>query len=57
MVEVISSLLVITHYINGLTAPPKSRDWQNGLKNMIKLYAAYKTHFGLKDRNMLKPKG
>lgn len=57
MVEVISSLLVITHYINGLNAPPKSRDWQNGLKNMIKLYAAYKTHFGLKDRNRLKPKG
>lgn len=46
-----SSLLVITHYVNGLNATP-----ENGLAEWIwkhdqTICCLQETHFGLKDRN------
>ena len=37
-----SYLSIITLNVNGLNAPTKGKDWLNGCKNKIPIYAAYK---------------
>lgn len=43
MTDLTPDLSIITLSVNGLN-PLKVRAWQNGLKNMIQIYAVYQKH-------------
>lgn len=59
MADANPTFLVITLILNGLNTTIKARDWQNGLKKIIRsnYMVPSETHFRFKDTNRLKAQG
>lgn len=57
MVDINSTMPVITLNVNWLNNPIKSQRLSDWIKKKIKLYDVYKTQFGIKDTNILRVKG